>query len=302
MVNGNVFIATSNGLHRLGTDGPIALADHDVTALAGNGAGRWAIVDGDAVWRVPNSGEAALAGKLESDRANCLLPDTTDVWIGAARANLYRLVDGNVERIDAFDAVPGRANWYTPWGGPPDVRSIARDPAGTVYVNIHVGGVARSADGGATWTDTMDINADVHEVIAHTDRAGHAYVASAIGLGVSTDGAGSWTFETDGLHADYCRAVALSQETLFVSASLGHHGRNAALYRRPIDSGQPLERCRSGLPEWFSTNLNTFCIAAAGNLVVAGDADGTVYVSEDDGANWQVAASNLPRIRAVQIA
>jgi hypothetical protein len=170
-----------------------------------------------------------------------------------------------------------------------------------VYANVHVGGVVRSIDNGATWEDTMDIDADVHEVIAHPARPGHAYAAAAIGLGITTDAGATWAFETAGLHAPYCRAVAVSDETLFVSASRGAGGADAALYRRSIDGDGPFELCVDGLPEWFSTNLDTACLAAAGSFVAAGDADGTVYVSEDDGSSWRVAEKGLPGVACLAL-
>jgi hypothetical protein len=33
-----------------------------------------------------------------------------------------------------------------------------------LYANVHVGGILRTADGGETWTPTIDIDADVHHV------------------------------------------------------------------------------------------------------------------------------------------
>ena len=61
----------------------------------------------------------------------------------------------------------------------------------------------------------------------------------------------------------YCRAVAVSATSIFLSSSQGAGGGRSALYRRPIDGGV-FERCTDGLPDWFSTNLNTFCLDASG--------------------------------------
>ena len=87
---------------------------------------------------------------------------------------------------------------------------------------------------------------------------------------------------------------------MFVSASLGPRGQRAALYRRP-KAGGPMHRCTDGLPEWFSTNVDTACIAASGRFVAVGDAEGTVYVSEDDGATWDVAEAGLPSVTCVEV-
>ncbi len=294
-----VLIGTDDGLHTLGADLPRQAMGRRIDAAVRSPDGVWAVADGEWIWRRPDAGEAGVVAKLGEGRANCVLAGDDQVWVGASEANLYRLTDGEPQRVESFDEVPGRDRWYTPWGGPPDVRSMAAGPDGTIFVNVHVGGVVRSTDGGATWADTMDIDADVHQVVAHPVRPGHAYAASARGLGVTTDWADTWRFDTGGLHAAYCRAVAVGGEMLYLSAAAGSGGSRAALYRRPVDADGDLERCTTGLPEWFSTNLDTFCLAAVGSLVVAGDANGTVYTSEDAGATWETAAQGLPGVRCV---
>jgi hypothetical protein len=133
-------------------------------------------------------------------------------------------------------------------------------------------------------------------VIAHPTQPNHAFAAAAIGLGRTDDAATSWTWEAEGLHATYCRAVAVSDAMMFLSASQGSGGAMACLYRKPLAGDHPFERCDHGLPKWFSDNLDTFCLVARGSTVVAGDADGTVYVSSDDGDTWDVAASGLPGV------
>ena len=202
---------------------------------------------------------------------------------------------------EPFLDAPGRGNWFTPWGGPPDVRSIAADVDGAVYLNVHVGGILRYGDDDPVWRDTMDIHADVHEVIAHRDRPGIALAATARGLAISKDGAGKWSFHTEGLHASYCRAVAVSGDRVYVSASRSNRGENAAVYRTDLE-GESMERCDGGLPEWFSTNIDTFCLQAKGDTVLIGDADGVVYRSDDAGVSWDTAAEGLPSIRCLAIA
>src|SRR5205814_5238876 len=95
--------------------------------------------------------------------------------------------------------VEGREGWYTPWGDPADVRSIAVARDGAIHVNVHVGGVARSRDGGTSWTPTIDIEQDVHQVTAHPREPKIVVVASAEGFAISRNGGDSWSFVTAGL-------------------------------------------------------------------------------------------------------
>jgi hypothetical protein len=232
----------------------------------------------------------------------CLLPSADGLLVGTDQAELYRLRDGTVERIREFEDVEDRNRWYTPWGAPPDTRSLSQTADGAVLANIHVGGVVRSADGGASWQPTMDIDADCHHVLAHPGDPERAYAATAIGLGVSIDGGRSWSFETRGLHATYQRALAVGKEWLLVSCSRSERGVQAAIYRRSLEAGGPLARCTEGLPEWFDDNINTGCIATRGRQSAIGTVDGRVFISRDDGASWELMEEGLPKIRCLVLA
>src|SRR3989442_740326 len=127
-----------------------------------------------------------------------------------------------------------------------------------------VGALARSRDGGTSWAPTVDIESDVHQVLAHPTRPEVVLLAAAEGFGLSRDGGDSWTFATAGLHAHYLRAVTVAGDQALVSASTGFRGRRSAIYRTPLDGETRFERCRAGLPAWFDDNVDTACLAAAG--------------------------------------
>src|SRR5213594_2209769 len=127
--------------------------------------------------------------------------------LGPDQAHLLRLTADGLTPVESFEAIDGRDAWYTPWGDPADVRSIAAALDGTLHVNVHVGGVARSRDAGRSWAPTVDIESDVHQVLAHPARADVVLAAAAAGFGLSRDGGGAWQFITAGLHAHYLRAL-----------------------------------------------------------------------------------------------
>lgn len=297
-----VLVATAAGLFELGGRERVPvhpLAGRDVAALARQGRHVWAVVDGRELWRWRADADWAIAARLDGPAATALLATPDGLLVGTEQAHLLRIEDGRPVRLEAFDAVEGRAAWYTPWGDPADVRSLAADPAGRLYVNVHVGGVVRSADGGATWQPTLDIEADVHQVVTDPARPGLVLVAAAVGLGISRDGGATWRFETEGLHAAYCRAAAVADDTVLVSASSGHSARRGAVYRRRLDGPGSLERCAGGLPRWFGGNVDTAGLAAAGPAVVLASPEGAVFLSEDRGERWSLLADGLPEIRAV---
>jgi len=138
-------------------------------------------------------------------------------------------------------------------------------------------------------------------VLAHPARSGLLLAATAFGLAISADGGDSWSFETEGLHATYLRAVAIAGDTVLVTASMGPSGKRAAIHRKPLGRSEPFERCRRGLPEWFSANIDTACLVASGTTVAFGTADGLVFLSPDQGRSWEKVVTGLPPIHCVAI-
>ena len=295
-------IGTREGLWELDGDRVSSVetfAGKTLSALAVGGASEWAIVDGRTLWEGAGSSWTRRAA-VEAQAATYLALTRDGLWVGTEEAHLFRLAGDQLEPIESFETVDGRAAWYTPWGDPADVRSISPALDGAVYVNVHVGGVVRSGDGGRTWTPTVDIESDVHQVLAHPSRAEVVLAAAAEGFGVSRDGGASWRFVTEGMHAHYLRAVAASDDTVLVSASTGPGGRRAALYRGHLES-LAFERCNDGLPQWFGDNVDTGCLAASGALFVAGTEDGRVFRSLDGGRRWDVAVKGLPPITCITL-
>ena len=269
-----------------------------VSALAQRGDEAWAIADGRVVmqWSGDRWTDRASLGE---QRATCLAPTPNGLLIGTTHAHLFCL-DDTLVPVESFETVDGRETWHTPWGDPADVRSIAVALDGAIYVNVHVGGVVRSRDGGRSWTPTVDIEADVHQVIAHPARADTVLTAAYKGFGLSRDGGDSWRFITEGMHASYARAIAVAGETVLVSTSTGPGGHRAALYRKLLEGDGTFVRCNDGLP-WFEDNIDTGCLAAHGALVVFGTDDGRLFRSLDGGARWMLLSEGLPRITAVTI-
>ena len=289
----DVLVGTAAGLVDAGSGRPVAFEGHDVVAVAGE----WAVLDGHQLRRR----DGAPGPELDGPRITCLdaRPDLEPL-VGTSEAHLYRM-GADATRVHAFDLAEGRGQWYTPWGGPPDARSVCTAPTGTILVNVHVGGIPRSDDGGASWKATIDIHHDVHQVLALD--GGRAVAACAHGLATSHDDGLSWEVHDDGLHATYSRAVAVSGATVLLSASSGPQGRQAAVYRRPSGADGPFERCRSGLPEWLEGNVDTSWLAGSENGEAAfATRAGDVYVSSDEGVTWTHAASGLPSVRCLVLA
>jgi hypothetical protein len=305
-----VLVSTATSLLSFEPDGRPGrpeLEGHQVHALAPETWTRlWAVVDRRQVWRNEGDGwhpVVSLDDLAGSDgiEALCLAETRANplggILVGTSRARLVRVTGVNESGfIESFDHAPGRDGWYTPWGGPPDTRSISEDGE-RVYVNVHVGGILRSRDEGATWEPTIDIHADVHQVAT---AGGRVFAAGAHGLSISGDGGDSWQLHAAGLHSPYCRAVAVCGPRVLLSASSGPSAGQAALYSSTLD-GDRFERCREGLPDWFAGNIDSLCLDALpeGELAAFGTEAGVLNVSTDQGRSWTMVAEGLGQITRV---
>jgi hypothetical protein len=262
-----------------------------------------AIVDGHELRRRAADGTWSTLVTSELDLACCIALGS-GVYVGTDDARLLRLDDeGTLVPLPGFDAVDGRAAWYAGsivvdgrrMGPPLGVRSMSGTPDGsTLLVNVHVGGVPRSTDGGLTWHPTIDIDADVHEVRVHPSRPDIVIAAAAVGLCSSRDGGATWRIEHEGLHARYCSAVAFVGDEVLVAASSDHFAEQGAIYRRPIDGDGPLRAVSGGLPTWLGGIADTGCIATRGPMVAVADRSGSLYTSADSGQTWFHHAKDLP--------
>lgn len=275
-----------------------------VKGLARDSSGNaLAIVGGKSLCRRTADGAWSTIARSELELECCVAVGAT-IYVGTDDARVMRVCDdGSFERLGGFDHVPGRDRWYAGTAlvdgrlvGPPlCIRSMAATCNHTALLaNVHVGGIPRSTDGGATWQPTIQIDSDVHQVCAHPTRPEIVIAAAGIGLCISRDGGETWTTEREGLHASYCSAVAFAGDDLLVAASTDHFAPQGAIYRRPIDREGLILPLRGGLPRWIEGIADTGNIAACGSAVAVADRAGNLYLSADAGRTWSRGGDRLP--------
>jgi len=296
-------VATDDGLYQVYEDGsPQRLVEGPFRHVVAADEGAVALAADGTVWSVDEDGGANEFEELPPTKGQplCLLVNGTDIWAGTSGAHLLLVREGELRPVAAFDAVEGRERWSTPWGGPPDVRSLDVDEDDVLFASVHVGGIVRSLDNGDTWLPSGEVDWDVHQVVTVPDYASTVLAACAVGMALSTDAGESWEIEDRGLHATYTRAVAVAGDHVLISVSQGPGGEQACLYRRVLEDSV-FERCRIGLPEWFPTNIDTHCLTAWDEQVVVAAPGGSLFVSNDIGVRWHEMALGLPEPRAVVI-
>ena len=233
------------------------------------------VLSGDTEKRIPTGIEDPIASLLVVCEEPLTLLIGTDEG-----AYVYRLVgeEGPAERVVAFDALECRKEWYTPWGGPPAVRTLAKTQDGFCYADIHVGSIMRSNDEGISWEPvTPELHKDVHQVATSPVDNHRVYANTQNGVYVSADRGHSWENRIEGLPRRYGTGIAVhptDPDLLIATVQNGPRGGGAWL-------------CRSdnGGATW--TELN-------GQLIESIDRISTGYITfTSDGTAWAVIGKTL---------
>ncbi len=298
----SVLAATADGYHVFTSAGDhhVALEGHRVGALHPGPAGSWiAIVDRTGIWQHRADGTWAPFASGDHELTSLTtLGDT--VFAGAVGPRVLRAeAGGALVPLPGFDAAPGRDEWHAV-GSDLEVRSFSATAGGALLANVHVGGILRSDDSGATWAPTIAVDADVHEVRAHPTDENLVVAAAAVGLCISRDGGERWDVVTEGLHATYARAIAFVGGDVLFSISEGPFARRGTIYRRAVGSG-PVEPVRDGLPEWLEGNIDTRCLGSGRGRAALADAAGDIWASAQGSRGWERIASGLPRVQSVAV-
>jgi hypothetical protein len=280
-----LLVATDDGVLPFvdGAAQPAELEGRRVHALTRQHADWWAVLDKRTVARRGVSGRWDELGTADAT-LTCLLPAPGGAWCGTTDGRLLRLHEGEFATVEPFGGVEGQEGWHAVGSSVPYVRSLTEtSDHRALLANVHVGGIPRSGNGGASWKPTIDPDADVHQVRAAPKDRSLVLAAAAVGLAVSRDAGTTWEVVTDGLHATYLRAVAYTDTDALVSACDGPFGTQGAIYR--YGGGGPLVRVTDGLPEWLAGNVDTGKLDADGSVAAFADPE-SVYTSSDSGATW----------------
>jgi photosystem II stability/assembly factor-like uncharacterized protein len=270
---------------------------------------------GRGVCRSSDGGDQWEDAGLPADDVFSIAVSPADgaVYAGCEPSMLFRSTDGGTswDELSALREIPSAPNWSfppRPWTS--HVRWIAPSPhdATRLLVGIELGGVMLSEDGGSTWKDHRPgAQPDCHALAWHPEAEGRAYEAAGGGAAWSSDAGETWRGADEGRDRHYTWALAVDPdepERWFVSASPGpmqaHGSRSAEAHLYRWEGEGPWERLTVGLPDPLDSM--PYALAFAGDSLVAGLADGRVFLSDDRGASWAPIAldgAGLGRIAAL---
>ena len=294
-----VWLLSEKGILDLSSEPIHDVPFHPTSVIAGDaGQDRLAVITNNHdVWMFAGGTWNQAVSTDVTLNCICCTPNER-LLVGTECARLACVADGELNFIDSFDAVPERNLWKTPWGGPPDVRSLAVSTDGTIYANIHVGWIVRSRDNGKTWQNLQErLEMDVHQVAAHPSDPRIVFAATARGFYLSRDRGETFTHQRDGMPYYYQRACACfpERDTYLVSTSRGPHSGVDALLYRSEDAGKNWALV-SGLPEHIGENIDTFQIIIVNEAHALVIVDNTaLYETHDRGTSWQK-VGDYPRL------
>ncbi len=213
------------------------------------------------------------------------------LYAGTEPSRLFAARDGGPwTELRALQEIPSRDSWsFPPRPWTHHVRWIAPDPhhAERLLVGIELGGLMRSEDGGATFSDHRPgAKRDVHNLAWHPRLEGRAYEVAGDGAAWTSDGGLSWDGVDAGRDLGYCWALALDPndpDRWYLSAASGpraaHSGSRAQgrLYRWENGHWRRLPLPDETMP---------YALALTDAGMLAGMADGRVLHSGDDGQTW----------------
>lgn len=278
--------------------------------------GIYASVDGGTSWRTDGQGFTDRRVMSVAVSASHQHAGTSIVYAGTEPSNLYRSEDGgrSWQVLPALRALPSEPRWsFPPRPWTHHVRTIATHPSDPDWlaVGIELGGVMRSADGGASWVDhNPEAYSDTHELRTHALAPNRLYEAAGQGIARSDDRGETWTRLEHGLDRRYAWAEAVDPadpDLWYVSVS-----RSPSAAHGSGDGQARLLRSRGNgwteIDTWgTSPALRRMPYALAtipaepGRLLV-GLSGGVLLASDDAGESWSQLQLELPGIVALAVA
>ena len=301
-----MFIATYNAIYAVEDNGdsePIQVyngTDHQdlgygaMVSLSNGQAAIFALSDGNLLLLSEGDAKQIPTG-IENPIASLLLirENPLTLLIGTDEgAHVYRLTgeEGPAERVVAFDELACREEWYTPWGGPPAVRTLAKTQDGFCYADIHVGSIMRSPDEGVSWEPvTPELHKDVHQVTTCPADDNRVYANTQNGVYVSADRGHSWENRIEGLPRRYGTAIAVhptDPDLLIATVQNGPRGGGAWLCRSE-DGGRTWMQLNDQLTE-STDRISTGSIAFASDGTAWAVIGNTLYIGKNRATDWSI--------------
>ncbi len=247
------------------------------------------------------------------------------IWAGTIPGGLFKSIDSGKSwdlNRPLWDD-PRRLKWFGGGYDYPGIHSICVDPTNSksIRVGVSCGGVWTTTDGGEKWecrysgmfADYMppeqkfdnDIQ-DPHRLAQCAGQLNHLWVQHHNGIFRSTDGGATWQHIDKPAVSGFGFAVAVhprdGNTAWFVPGVKDEHRvpvDGKLVVTRTRDGGRSFDVLSNGLPGPHAYDLvfrHALDIDEAGNRLVFGSTTGSLWVSENQGDQWNCVSTHLPPI------
>ena len=251
------------------------------------------------------------------------------LWAGTIPGALFKSTDGGASWSlnESLWNVPERSEWSGGGFDDPALHSICVDPRNSDHITVGVSsaGVWVTRDGGASWqlrADGMYAEymppqrrndprvQDDHRIVQCPAKPDALWAQHHNGVFRSTDGSESWQEVTAIRPSKFGFGVAVhphDPDTAWFVPGVKDECRipvdGKLVVARTQDGGASFDVLTEGLPQRHAYDLilrHALDVDETGRRLAMGSTTGHLWVSENSGDRWTLAAGNLPPIACVR--
>jgi photosystem II stability/assembly factor-like uncharacterized protein len=249
-----------------------------------------------------------------------------ELWLGTEPGGLFHSIDNGDtwQLVESLWQERVKSDlWFGAGKDEPFIHSIVVNPLNTnhLYIAVSCAGVYETMDYGQTWqprntglkatylpNPNSEVGHDPHRLLICPNTEGVLWQQNHCGIFRSDNYGKTWDDITDknGI-ANYGFALAIDDKNpnrAWVIPAQSDELRIphdlALCVCRTDDAGQTWQPLCKGLPQKHCFDIVfRHAFDRMGSILAFGTTTGNLYISENDGDNWQLLSGNLPRIDSV---
>ncbi len=252
------------------------------------------------------------AGRTLTLEINKLNPTT--IWLGSASGGIWRTRTGGegaeawhriatgfpVLGVSSIKLAPSDTSIvYAGTGEVYNIDGAGLDPWIRPFRGSYGIGILKSADGGATWTKSLDWSYDqergVNDLAIHPTNPNIVYAATSNGVYKTIDGGMNWTQINSTPMAMSLALNTTDTDTLY--AAFGNLNSTGKGIYRSYDAGATWTQCTSNLPTTFGGKIHLDLYENNPSIIYASIGNST---SQANGASWLCRSANHGQTWTVQ--
>ncbi|HVT50084.1 MAG TPA: hypothetical protein VHE77_00860 [Dongiaceae bacterium] len=289
-----------------------------------DGGARWSEVAVPAFPKADDKDAPSVGMIWALEPAGADMPGT--IWAGTMPAGLFRSDDKGAtwQRNDAFEAIPGKKDWFGGGNDAPGLHSIAIHPGDSrrMVTGISCGGAWATADAGASWSNASKgmwaaymppaerenpSTQDPHRIVRCRAHPETLWIQHHNAQFRSTDGAGEWGTISETFGFAVAAHPKDPQTAWFVPAQKDEMripSDQDFCVLKTEDGGKSFRRITAGLPPKPCFDLvyrHALDVDGEGRDLAFGSTTGNLWASGDGGEQWQVVSHHLPPIYCLRM-